>query len=308
MGWILSPALLGACVAIWQLGREAPTEKVSRRNALVLWLAWLIPSIIYFSISTFFHGYYLATIAPAVAALFGIGALALWKQWQQANRRQQIAVSIVLLICSGVQVVLLLPYPGWNTWLIPLIGGASLLGLVGLFAFQHWRSKFQSMAFAWCLFMLLIAPLIWTLIPIVTCTDETLPYAGPQVLSPGGVCKPVQIAKLLEYEWLAVFEQGRGEARYLAATHDMGIAISGILDTRQPFMALGGYRGNDPILTVEQFATLVARGEVHYYTALKDEAEYPIQKGIRQWVKAHCPPVSTGEQGILIWGPCEASK
>ncbi len=150
MGWILSPALLGACVAIWQLGREAPTEKVSRRNALVLWLAWLIPSIIYFSISTFFHGYYLATTAPAVAALFGIGALALWKQWQQADRRQQIVVLIILLICCGVQIVLLLPYPGWNTWLSPLIGGASLLGLVGLFAFQHWRSKLQSMAFAWC--------------------------------------------------------------------------------------------------------------------------------------------------------------
>jgi 4-amino-4-deoxy-L-arabinose transferase-like glycosyltransferase len=154
--------------------------------------------------------------------------------------------------------------------------------------------------------ILLIAPLTWTLIPVLTCTNGTLPYAGPQVLEPPGACKSDLCGYFLDPEWQAIFEQGRGGARYLAATHDMGIAIFGILDTNQPFMALGGFRGSDPILTVEQFADLVARGEVRYYTAIKDEAEYPIQTDIREWVKAHCPLLLS--EGIYIWGPCDAGR
>jgi len=308
MGWILPLALLGAGVATWQLCRNPSPEQKPHRNALILWLVWIIPGLVYFGISTFFHRYYLATIAPGVAALFGVGAQAFWKLWQQSNRMGQIFVLAAFLVCVGTQIALLWPFPGWSNRLIPLIGGAALFGLAGLFVSQRWGAKFRATAFTFCLFILLIAPLTWTLIPIYTCTNETLPYAGPQVLSPDGVCKLVQHDYFLEPEWLAVFEQGRDGARYMAATHDMGIAIFGMLDTKEPFMALGGFRGSDPILTADQFAELVARGEVRYYTALKDEAEYPIQEGIRQWVKDHCPLALSAEQGIAIWGPCEVSE
>ena len=306
MGWFLPLALSGAGVAIWQLRREEPPERVLQRNSLILWLAWIIPGLVYFSISTFFHRYYLATIAPAVAALFGIGAQVLWKLWQDSNRMQKIVVLLVFLLCVAIQGVLLLPFPDWNTRLTPLIGGASLLGVAGLFAARNWAKKFQATAFTFCLSILLVAPLAWTLIPVLTCTNETLPYAGPQVLEPGGMCKSIQRDYFLKPESLAIFEQGRGDARYLAATHDMGIAILGMLDTNQPFMALGGYRGSDSILAVGQFADLVARGEVRYYTAINDEAEYPIQEDIRQWVKAHCP--LTSDEGIYIWGPCQVDQ
>ena len=51
-------------------------------------------------------------------------------------------------------------------------------------------------------------------------------------------------------EWVEVFELGRDGARYLAATHDMCIAALVILETGEPCMALGGFLGSDPILTV----------------------------------------------------------
>jgi 4-amino-4-deoxy-L-arabinose transferase-like glycosyltransferase len=247
-------------------------------------------------------------MAPAVAALFGIGAQALWKLWQQPGRWHKFIVLIILFACAGAQVVLLLPYPGWKTWLIPSITVISLLGLAGLFLFKQRSTILQAVALAWCLFALLIAPLTWTLIPVFTCTNVTLPYAGPQVFEPEGVCTSDRTDYFLDPEWLVIIEQNRGGARYLAATHDMVIATFGILDINQPFMALGGFRGRDPILTIEQFADLVARGEVRYYMAMKDEAEHPVQEGIRQWVKTHCPPASTDDQGILIWGPCDAGR
>ncbi len=308
MGWILPLALIGAGVAIWQLRRETSSELPSRRNALVLWLAWLIPPLIYFSISTFFHRYYLATIAPAVAALFGIGVSALWRLWREASLWQRVCVIVAGVVAAGLQIVILLPFPGWNTWLIPVIAASVMLATAGLLVARRLWPRFQVAAYTFGLFGLLIAPLVWTLIPVFTCTNETLPYAGPQVFSPDGVCQPVQKVEFLKHELLDIFEQDRSGAHYLAATHDMGIAILGILETGQPFMALGGFRGSDPILTVDQFAALVARGEVRYYTALKDEPEYPIQSGIRDWVKAHCPEISAEATGVYIWGPCRVEK
>jgi 4-amino-4-deoxy-L-arabinose transferase-like glycosyltransferase len=308
LSWILPLALLGAGAAAWQLRRDTATtsEWTARRNTLILCLAWVILPVVYFSISTFFHRYYLATIAPAVAALFGIGAQALWKLWRSAGRWRRGFVLFVVLLCAGVQVAMLLPFPGWNAWLIPLVAGLTVLGGIGLSAASRFGKRFQAAAFTFVLAGLLIAPLVWTLIPVFTCTDETLPYAGPQVLSPNGVCQPTQNVEFLKHDMLVIFEQGRGGGRYLAATHDMGIAILGILETNQPFMALGGFRGSDPILTVEQFAGCVARGQVRFYTAIKDEAEYPIQAGIRQWVKAHCPLVL--DEGVYIWGLCQVDQ
>lgn len=304
VSWLLPLAIIGALVAAWQLRQIPATERVVRRNELILWVAWGIPQMIYFSISTFFHRYYLATLAPAMAALAGIGADALWRAWQDGSHKPRAVVLSTLCVCVSVQIVLLLPFVDWRIWLIPLIVFISLVAIGFLliaWRFQRSSKAYQQIAFAVSILALLIAPVAWTLIPVLTCTDYTLPYGGPQVI---GKCTPVNVGPFLKREWVDVFEQGRDGARFLAATHDMGIAELGILETHEPFMALGGFRGSDPILTVEQFAALVARGEVRFYAAMEDAAEFPVQEEIRQWVKAHCPKAS--ERGIIIWGPCNA--
>jgi len=154
----------------------------------------------------------------------------------------------------------------------------------------------------------LIAPSAWTLIPVTTCVDYTMPYGGPQVIGPSRDCKPRKPRPFLDHELVSYLEQNRAGARYLAASHDMGVAALGILETQEPFMALGGYRGSDPILTVDEFAERVARGGVRFYVSMKEEAEYPIQEGIRRWVKEHCPRAPLEVKGIYIWGPCEVPR
>ncbi len=307
IGWLLPLAFLGGSLALWQLRRATSPEETRQRNSLIFWFAWALPQVVYFSISTFFHRYYLATLAPAVAALFGMGADALWKMAREGGKRERVFIAIIILVSICTQVWLLLPFPGWKEWLIPLIVGIPVVSWGLFFILERIRranSSLRTLAAFLCVFTFLIAPLTWALIPVFTCTNETLPYAGPQVFEKQG-CQPFKYMPFFKQEWLDILERGRNGARYLAATHDLGIAELGILQTGEPFMALGGFRGSDPILTVDQFAGLVSRGEVRYYAALADKADYPVQVDIRNWVKAHCPPIATSDKGILIWGPCK---
>ena len=307
VSWLLPFALVGLIAAAWQW-RQSNADKSARRNALILWATWLMIQLIYFSISTFFHRYYLAMLAPAIAALVGIGATALWTVWRASGRRC-VLVLIALLLCAGMHAVILLPFPDWIIWLILPTVLVCLVSVVLLLL--AWRTgrpgeTWQRAAFTASILALLIAPVVWTLIPVFTCTDYTLPYGGPITCGPPKDCNRLAARPFFEREWVDILERGRNGARFLAATHDMGIAELGILQTHEPFMTLGGFRGSDPILTVEQFAERVERGEVRFYTAMQDKAEFPVQEGIRQWVKEHCPPVSLNNKGIYIWGPCEA--
>jgi 4-amino-4-deoxy-L-arabinose transferase-like glycosyltransferase len=147
---------------------------------------------------------------------------------------------------------------------------------------------------------LLIAPAVWAGIPVLTCVDYTIPYAGPQQRE----CKDLQSRPFLDPALADYLLHERQGAAFLAATYDLSIAGLGILQTGEPFMALGGYRGSDPILTVEQFSDLVARGEVRFFLSLSEQAEYPLQEGIRGWVQEHCPQAPVQAQGVIVRGPC----
>jgi len=83
----------------------------------------------------------------------------------------------------------------------------------------------------------------------------------------------------------------RGEARFVVATPTTGLAAPVIVRTGLPAMAVGGFWGNEPILTVDAFADKVKRGEVRY-----------VLLGVRvrtteftRWVRANGKPVDEAE-------------
>jgi 4-amino-4-deoxy-L-arabinose transferase-like glycosyltransferase len=306
VSWLLPFALVGLGVAAWQVrqGTQPPHQQSRRRHALVLWSSWLIVPLLYFSISLFYHRYYFATLAPAVAALAGIGADALWSVWHSAGWPRSWIV-VTLSGSAGVQALILSTYPEWSRWLTPLMLGlclvAAVLFLVAWHAGRGAAQRWARAAFIIGILALLIVPTVWTAIPVVTCTNETLPYGGPQATE----CRPFEIRPFLDHELTQYLERHRDGARFMAATYDMGIAILGILETGEPFMALGGYRGSDPILTVDQFAQRVTNGEVRFFLSLtQDSGEFPQQEKIKQWVKEHCPLSPLQSQGVEVRGPC----
>jgi 4-amino-4-deoxy-L-arabinose transferase-like glycosyltransferase len=74
IGWLLPLAAVGA-VAAWRGRPRLPLDRP--KTNLLLWIAWAVPQLIFFALAEFIHSYYLVMLAPAVAALSGIGVVAL---------------------------------------------------------------------------------------------------------------------------------------------------------------------------------------------------------------------------------------
>jgi len=311
VSWLLPLALIGPVLTTLQARRrsEPPQERSRRRGARVLWTAWLLPQLIYFSVSTFYHRYYLATMAPAIAALVGIGAEALRSAWQSGGRQRWWG-AMALLGCGGAQALILSRHPEWSRWLLPAMLGLCLATAIVLilpkrFVLTSTVKRRTHLVFTIGILALCIAPTVWAAIPVITCTDMTLPYAGPQTRK----CRPFEIRPFLDPGLIAYLEQQRDGAEFMAATYDLGIAEMGILETGEPFMALGGYRGSDPILILDQFERLVAEGKVRFFLSLEEPGErWPQQEPILQWVEDHCPLCSINVEGIEVRGPCRATE
>jgi 4-amino-4-deoxy-L-arabinose transferase-like glycosyltransferase len=66
--------------------------------------------------------------------------------------------------------------------------------------------------------------------------------------------------KLLNY----LTKNNTGE-KYLFATTDSTSAAPYIIKTGKPVMAMGGFSGSDPILTVSKLKAMIKKGEVKYF-------------------------------------------
>ena len=100
-------------------------------------------------------------------------------------------------------------------------------------------------------------------------------------------------------------EEHREGARFLGATYDLAVAALGFLESGEAFMALGGYRGSDPILTRDQFIQRVEAGEVRYFLTMSGGDSSPEQEEVRAWVESHCPAVELQSESVSVKGPCE---
>lgn len=290
ISWLLPFGMVGLAAAFRQNRGAEDYER--RRNNLILWTGWLVVPLIYFSISSFYHRYYLATMAPAVAAVFGIAVVSLWP-----NGRAR-WWWLALLGTAGLQVVFLLPFPDWSRWLIPVIVGLVAVSIV----LVRVSRRLRIMGFTAGIAALFVAPAVWSAIPVFDCVHMVMPVAGPQAESCRGyVERPFLDLDLVEY-----LESNREGAQFLAATYDLGIAEMGILETGEPFLALGGYRGSDPILTLDQFVERVTDGQVRFFLTLLmvDKETYPQQAAIHDWVDDHCSLAPIEVPYIEVRGPC----
>lgn len=178
--WLLAPALLGAVVAMWQVG---PLRRRDRRwQSVLLWGMWLLPAATFFSVAGFFHSYYLVMLAPPIAALAGIGLVALWR----AGGRGRWMASLLpaVLVASGVlQAYLLRSYPDWNRWLTPLVIGLSVaaagaVALTRLPRVARTGVTVHRAAMALTVTAVFLAPAVWS-IATVRGQGGALPAGGP---------------------------------------------------------------------------------------------------------------------------------
>ena len=122
---------------------------------------------------------------------------------------------------------------------------------------------------------------------------------------------------------IAFLEHRHGREDYLLATVNARQAAPIIIATGNPVMALGGFSGGDPILTVDDFARLVAENRVRF--ALIGNGSEGIrrifsearQKPLTDWIQANGErvdaarwrtPVTTADPGAADGRPLRAAE
>jgi 4-amino-4-deoxy-L-arabinose transferase-like glycosyltransferase len=125
---------------------EAPLGR--RPQAFILFGMWFLTEAAFFSVAGFFHSYYLVTMAPAVGALFGIGVVALWRDFQRGDQGTDWRgwlLPLAFMLTALVQVHILASYPAQSAVLAPIVLVLSLAAAGVLLAVCVRRAREQAL-------------------------------------------------------------------------------------------------------------------------------------------------------------------
>jgi len=266
--WTLPLAVLGAVFG-WR----------RRRASVALWGTWALTyGVVFSAAGGIFHAYYLAALAPPLAALAGIGCFELWRRGSGHLALGLATTALWQGYITGASL-------GWDaTWigfpLVALLASAAAL----------WRAKRPPAVIGGV--ALLILPTLWALSTVFAPGNLTLPSSSlarwlGRDDGRGPLLSRTYGALTNDPKLRAFLQEHRGETPFLLATPNALLAASIIIHSGQPVMAFGGFFGTDPVLSVDAFAKRVEQGEVRF--AVLGNARRP--RDFERWVQAHGTPV-----------------
>jgi hypothetical protein len=106
---------------------------------------------------------------------------------------------------------------------------------------------------------------VWSYSAATERGNASLPYVDPgsssmTAMRPGGGPEGTTNVALIEY-----LQANRGDAKWLAATESSMSASGIIIATGEPVMAMGGFSGSDPAVTVQSIADMVDDGTLRFF-------------------------------------------
>ncbi len=270
--WLLPLALFGILALAWQGRPRLQSDR--QQQSLVFWGMWLLTMGIFFSVAGFFHQYYMTEMAPAIAALFGIGLVTMWQDYRRSGWRGWL-LPLALIATVAEQIYILTSYPAWGQVLIPIMVVLCLIAVGVLISarlaprigLKAPKARFLLPALSAGVLVLMLTPTVWAAIPVTQGTQADLLVAGPiQRDGFGGNFggRRDQNASV-DSALIRYLEANQGNATYLVATPSSMTADGIILATNKPVMAMGGFSGSDPILTTSKLAALVGNGTVRFF-------------------------------------------
>jgi len=282
--WMLLPAAVALGGILVARRREPRTDPL--RAAAVLWAAWLLFTWSFFASSHSINSYYLAALAPPIAALCGLGLALAWRL--RALRATQ-AVLLGTVAAGTAYVLYLLPATaGVRAWvaattLLLALAAAAATAASLLRARPAWATGAGVALSALALF----AGAAWA--------SGTVVVAGL-----GPFDSPYQPAALTARTGAANARSaavaaglGRAAARVptsvsvITSETSSGSSVP-ILDTGHEFLPVGGFSGRVPSPTLAQFVGDVRAGRVSLVlAAVAPRTRNPDML----WAIAHCRPV-----------------
>ncbi|MFP7231629.1 glycosyltransferase family 39 protein [Bacillus subtilis] len=286
ISWMLPFALIGLLGGIVSWYRDRRGQAAEMKET-IFWTAWLVPVAGFFSIAGFFHQYYLIMLAPPIAALSGIGWYTMYRLYKNNKDWASYLLPAAVLITAVFQVYILSDYTSQigSVWMyvLGLLGLGITLALLMLKR-SHPFSK-QLTIISLCI--LLLTPVYWSATPLLYGGNSVLPESGPQLKSPtngGNMFSSEVDTGLLSY----LRKHNTGE-EYLFATLTTVTAAPYIIHENESVMAMGGFNGTDPIVTVSKLKKLVKEGKVKYFLLTENNSG---NSELVSWIKKNGKEIS----------------
>jgi len=262
IAWLIPAALIGGGLVVWLL-RRAPRDNKERAGVL-LWLGWLFIHIVVFSMTSgTIHPYYVVAMAPAVAALVGIGVPYIWKAY---TRRTHVWWIVPLTIATTtITSVIMLGYRNDWTILMWIVGvaGVAATGITVILP-PRISKRLRRMALACAVISACAAPIAYSISTVLVAHSGSIPTAGPNASAMNNTNNETAFAEAVLVKFLLANQRG---ATWIAAVDSANTSAPIQLSTKHPVMAIGGFNGSDLTLTLQSFKQLVATGKVRYYVA-----------------------------------------
>jgi 4-amino-4-deoxy-L-arabinose transferase-like glycosyltransferase len=301
ISWLLPAAGLLLVVGVLLRGRAPRTDL--RRAAYVVWGGWLVVTMLTFSLMAgIFHEYYTVALAPAIAAVVGMGAKEAWEH--RASRLGSITLAAAVAATSAWSFILL-SRTDWQNWLRVVVLVMGLASALLMLVITRLNRRWVPAVLATALVAVLAGPAAYSVQTVSTGHTGSIVTAGPSTgrggvggpgfaggprggfaggmpgttaggaqgaptqgqPGPGGGVGGLLDASTPNTEVTTTLSANASSYRWVAAAIGSQNAAGLQLGTGLPVMAIGGFNGSDPSPTLAQFETYVATGQIHYFAA-----------------------------------------
>ena len=299
ISWLSVVALFVVAFGIYLAARRALSR--GELCALLTWGTWLVMTGVVFSfMGGMVHPYYTVALAPAIAALVGIGAVWAWRRRSRWDGRCALAAMVVLAAARSALLLHSNAFgPEWLPWLVVGLAAVSALGVL-------WPRPPVAALVAGCLAGL-AGTTAFSIATAATPHHGTIPTA----------IRPSKVTGV----WINDESTNTELAGLLAATHTpWSAATNGSqsaaaleIASGTSVMAVGGWSG-DPVPTLQQFIDDVHAGKISYYVEAGRGPNSPAVHGevirstlhtashtreIADWVTAHYPGTMIGGSTVF---------
>jgi 4-amino-4-deoxy-L-arabinose transferase-like glycosyltransferase len=269
----------------------------------VLFGVWALVHVAVFSSQKgIFHPYYVSALAPAVAALSGIGVV----QMSGWARRSWAGLAVLAATIAGtawLAVALLDRTADFAPALRIVVPVAAVLAIGGIVALRAGGGRLRGLVAATAVagaIALAAGPASYAVADVGHALNGNNVLAGPSGVGSGGMgggpggggrtfsgTRPggappsggtapsgASAARTgggamggggsIGADVITYLEANQGSAKYLLAASGSQATASVIIATGKPVVTIGGFGGSDPAPTVAQLAKMVANGELKY--------------------------------------------
>ena len=300
--WLLPLALAGLVLA-W-LDATSPGAPASRRISAGVWTGWLVMYWIVLSFAGgLIHTYYVAVLGPPLAVFSGIAVAGLWSRWK-AGKPGRIYLPLVIVATAAWQFYLCMAPSDtigsdWLslTWLTSI--GIAVVGAAVLYALPQQGSRLAKLFAAAAIGALLVAPILTTASIVLRRPNIAEQVANMTALltPPDSERQALRASRLdaARHKLTNYLTANREAAKFLVAVANANVAAPLIISTGLPVMAIGGYLGDDPILTPSDVERLAADRQLRFVMlggfTLAPAKQAAALDPIARWVRANGRPV-----------------